>query len=110
MAIGCIALALSLLVAIGSASRRDLEGSESAGYIVGALLFPFLLMMGGRWIWKKIQKDQAGPVFDWAWLIFGAGLLALFFSLSNAGRDAQEEGEGDANAPVIRVEYRPPLS
>lgn len=98
-----MALALALVVAIGSASRRDMEGSEATGYVIGALLFPFLLMLAGRWIWKRIQKDQAGPVVDWAWLIFGAGLLALFFSLGNAGRDAQEREESSA-VPAIRAE------
>lgn len=105
--IGCFLLAISLLVALGSASRRDLTGAGTVGYLFGTLAGPFLLMLVGRAIWCRVQKASA-PVFDWAWLVFGTGLIALLVGFGNAGRDAEEAA--GAAVPAVRVEVPAPAA
>ncbi len=71
------------------------------GYLFGSLLFPLVLMLGGRAIWCALQQKQAAPVLDRAWLVFGTGAIALVIALGNAGRDAEERESGDEAA--VRV-------
>ena len=84
LASGCIALALAIAVIAGNASDETRTSSEATGYVLGAVAFPFLVVLAGRAIVVKLSNRPA-RVVDWAWLAFGTGFLALFLALGSAG-------------------------
>ena len=83
--VGWVLIALAVLLDIGSAANRDLRAGEAVGYVIGSLLFPFVLILVGRAIWCALQPKQTAPVFDLAWLVFGTGVIALLIGLGNVG-------------------------
>ncbi len=83
--------------------NRDYPAGEAVGYVIGAPLIPFLLMLAGRAIVLRMQNSQA-PVLDWPWIIFGTGIIALVLSFANSAQDAESDDGGDARLPAIRAE------
>ena len=74
LVVGGILIGLACFVALGAALNRDYPPGEAVGFVIGAPLFPFLLMLGGRAIWLRMQNSRA-PVLDWPWIIFGTGKI-----------------------------------
>lgn len=100
LVVGGILIGLACLVALGAALNRDYPAGEAVGFVVGAPLIPFLLMLGGRAIVLRMQNSRA-PVLDWPWIIFGTGIIALVLSFANSAQDAEDDGGGDARVPAV---------
>ncbi|MFN8149702.1 MAG: hypothetical protein U0R24_01060 [Solirubrobacterales bacterium] len=105
LVVGGILIGLACFVALGAALNRDYPPGEAVGFVIGAPLFPFLLMLGGRAIWLRMQNSRA-PVLDWPWIIFGTGIIALVLSFANSAQDAEDDGGGSASVTAVRAELR----
>ena len=97
---GALLVGAGVAVALGAALNRDYPAGEAVGFVVGAPLIPFLLMLGGRAIVLRMQNSRA-PVLDWPWIIFGTGIIALVLSFANSAQDAEDDGGGDARVPAV---------